>query len=98
MIQNTEDIGRLLRHYRQFEGLLQKDMLHKIGMTQQQYQNVESGKNVRLSTLLRVLEGLGLTMFFVPNSEVDQVIETLNGSPDHQEGNFWSQQLNDLKD
>ncbi|PXF30079.1 hypothetical protein WH50_17110 [Pokkaliibacter plantistimulans] len=40
----------------------QKDMLLRIGMSQQQYQRIESGQDVRLSTLLCVLAGMVLEL------------------------------------
>ena len=51
-------------------GLKQSDMLMKIGMSQQQYQRVEAGHDVRVSTLLRVLEGLGLELLLTPREQV----------------------------
>ncbi len=51
-------------------GLKQSDMLMKIGMSQQQYQRVEAGHDIRVSTLLRVLEGMGLELLFAPREQV----------------------------
>ncbi len=51
-------------------GLNQSDMLMKIGMSQQQYQRVEAGHDIRVSTLLRVLEGMGLELLLVPREQV----------------------------
>lgn len=51
-------------------GLKQSDMLMKIGMSQQQYQRVETGHDIRVSTLLRVLEGMGLELLLAPRGQV----------------------------
>lgn len=56
-------------------GIEQKDMYLRIGMKQQQYQRIESGNDIKLSTLLRVLEGLDLELSIKPkNSNKDLVI------------------------
>ena len=59
-------------------GLKQSDMLMKIGMSQQQYQRVETGHDVRVSTLLRVLEGIGLELLIVPREQVRQLENRLS--------------------
>jgi HTH-type transcriptional regulator / antitoxin HipB len=41
----------------------------KIGMPQQQYQRIEAGGDTRVSTLLRVIEGLGLELLLVPQEQ-----------------------------
>ena len=51
-------------------GLNQSDMLMKIGMSQQQYQRVEAGHDIRVSTLLRVLEGMGLELLLATREQV----------------------------
>lgn len=73
MRQTNRDIGKQLRTIRKTRQLRQKDMLFQIGMTQQQYQGAESGKDIRLSTLLRILEGLNVNMVLVPNEKMGQV-------------------------
>ena len=42
-----------------------------IGMSQQQYQRVESGQDLKVSTLLRILAGLDLELAVVDPSDVD---------------------------
>ncbi len=54
-------------------------MLMKIGMSQQQYQRVEAGHDIRVSTLLRVLEGMGLELLIAPREQV-QHLENRLGS------------------
>jgi len=65
-VKNIDEIAGLLIKQRKNLGIEQKDMYMKIGMKQQQYQRIESGSDVKLSTLLRVLEGLDLELSIVP--------------------------------
>jgi len=59
-------------------GLKQSDMLMKIGMSQQQYQRVEAGHDIRVSTLLLVLEGMGLELLIAPRERVRQMEDMLS--------------------
>lgn len=65
-MKTQEELAQALQHYRKAKGLGQKDMRLKIGMSQQQYQRAESGNDLRISTLLRILEGLDLELQLVP--------------------------------
>lgn len=65
-MKNVQDVAALLKQRRKALGLEQKDMYLQIGMKQQQYQRVETGSDMKLSTLLRVLEGLGLELAIAP--------------------------------
>ncbi|WP_259397695.1 helix-turn-helix domain-containing protein [Vibrio sp. SG41-7] len=56
-MKSVEEIATLLTEQRRKIGIEQKDMYMRIGMKQQQYQRIEAGSDVKLSTLLRVLEG-----------------------------------------
>ncbi|MFC5078870.1 hypothetical protein VTH8203_03385 [Vibrio thalassae] len=58
-MKSVEEIATLLTGQRRKIGIEQKDMYMRIGMKQQQYQRIAAGSDVKLSTLLRVLEGLG---------------------------------------
>ena len=58
-MKSVEEIATLLTEQRRKIGIEQKDMYMRIGMKQKQYQRIEAGSDVKLSTLLRVLEGLG---------------------------------------
>ncbi|WOA33266.1 helix-turn-helix domain-containing protein [Alloalcanivorax xenomutans] len=99
------EITRILEQRRKSLGLTQKDMLMRIGMSQQQYQRIESGGDTRVSTLLRILEGMGLQLRLVPEEQVAEVDALLNGTgrlernilsePD--EGH-WDKILKDLED
>ena len=66
-------------------GLNQSDMLMKIGMSQQQYQRVEAGHDIRVSTLLRVLEGMGLELLIAPREQVRH-LDNLPRSYGHERG------------
>ncbi|WP_413525171.1 helix-turn-helix domain-containing protein [Photobacterium phosphoreum] len=66
-MKNIDEIAALLIKQRKKLGIEQKDMYMLIGMKQQQYQRIEAGSDVKLSTLLRVLEGLDLELSIVPN-------------------------------
>ncbi|WED22794.1 helix-turn-helix transcriptional regulator [Vibrio sp. JC009] len=65
-MKSIEEIAVKLTEQRKKLGIEQKDMYMRIGMKQQQYQRVEAGSDVKLSTLLRVLEGLDLELSIVP--------------------------------
>ncbi|GAB2945432.1 transcriptional regulator [Hafnia psychrotolerans] len=71
-------VTEFLKRRRQQLNLNQKDMLMKVGMSQQQYQRIEAGGDLRLSTLLRVLEGMDLELVLVPRQKVAQVEELLH--------------------
>ncbi|MDD1784217.1 helix-turn-helix transcriptional regulator [Enterovibrio sp. ZSDZ35] len=65
-MKNVDEIAALLIEQRKKLGIEQKDMYMRIGMKQQQYQRIEAGSDVKLSTLLRVLEGLDLELSISP--------------------------------
>lgn len=88
-MNSIDEIPALLIEQRKKLKLEQKDMYMRIGMKQQQYQRIESGANVRLSTLLRVLEGLGLEMTISPKSNQQETYNT-SATP--------TSQLSDLQD
>ncbi|MHA2940126.1 helix-turn-helix domain-containing protein [Vibrio sp. RC27] len=68
-MKNIDEIAALLIEQRKKLGIEQKDMYMRIGMKQQQYQRIEAGSDVKLSTLLRVLEGLDLELSIVPKGD-----------------------------
>lgn len=78
MKQDSALLGQQLRKIRLVRNLRQRDMLFRIGMSQQQYQSIESGKDIRLSTLFRILEGLDASMVLVPNEKVDEIDQILH--------------------
>ena len=65
-MKEIDKIAALLIEQRKKLGIEQKDMYMRIGMKQQQYQRIEAGSDVKLSTLLRVLEGLDLELVIAP--------------------------------
>lgn len=97
MKQNVQDIAHQLRSHREARNLRQKDMLFRIGMTQQQYQNAESGKDIRLSTLLRILEGLDMSLVLVPNEKRKKLEEAL-AMPREPTGQTLLDTMKDLED
>ncbi|SGY99527.1 Transcriptional regulator, putative [Moritella viscosa] len=48
----------------------------RIGMKQQQYQRIEAGSDIKLSTLLRVLEGLDLELSITPKNKSTNLQQT----------------------
>ncbi|WP_427981189.1 helix-turn-helix domain-containing protein [Agarivorans sp.] len=68
-MKNIDEIAALLIEQRKKLGIEQKDMYMRIGMKQQQYQRIEAGSDVKLSTLLRVLEGLDLELSIAPKGK-----------------------------
>ncbi|MGR5451296.1 helix-turn-helix domain-containing protein [Vibrio campbellii] len=77
-MKNIDEIAALLIEQRKKLGIEQKDMYMRIGMKQQQYQRIEAGSDVKLSTLLRVLEGLGLELSIAPKGRKASVSPTEN--------------------
>ncbi|GEM_PF-1406494 len=70
-MKSIDEIAVLLTEQRRKLGIEQKDMYMRIGMKQQQYQRIEAGSDVKLSTLLRVLEGLDLELSITPKGRKD---------------------------
>ncbi|WP_252177930.1 helix-turn-helix transcriptional regulator [Endozoicomonas sp. 4G] len=95
-MKTQEELAKALRDYRKSKGLGQKDMLMRIGMSQQQYQRAESGSDLRVSTLFRILEGLDLELKLIPRhlSGEDELI-TPN---DENRQSAWQGFLKDLED
>ncbi len=74
-MKTIDEIASLIAEQRKKLGIEQKDMYLRIGMKQQQYQRIESGNDIKLSTLLRVLEGLDLELSInAKNSNVNSAI------------------------
>ncbi len=91
-MKNIDEIAALLIEQRKKLGIEQKDMYMRIGMKQQQYQRIEAGSDVKLSTLLRVLEGLELELSIAPKGRRDLSVSTASAFQ-HQ-----PPQKNDLED
>ena len=103
----SSKLGKRRRHL----ALNQTDMLMKIGMSQQQYQRVEAGSDMRVSTLLRILEGMGLELMLAPQERVRQLEKILNSDDydnallpvevdwqDEVKESAWSSVLSELED
>ena len=70
-MKTLSELSQRLVEERKKRGLSQKDMLMLIGMSQQQYQRIESGKDLKVSTLLRILAGLELELTLNEPSELE---------------------------
>lgn len=57
--------------------LKQKDMMLRIGVSRQQYQQLESKGNPRLNTLELVAKGLKSELMLIPAEKLDRVKEVL---------------------
>ncbi|WP_165856291.1 helix-turn-helix domain-containing protein [Marinobacter sp. JSM 1782161] len=102
-MQSLAELTDILQARRKQLGLSQKDMRMRIGMSQQQYQKIESGSDVRLSTLLRILEGMGLELAIRPPGQESASRSVDRASTDARadiepEASVWSVELGDLKD
>ncbi len=88
-------LAELLIAERKKRNLSQKDMRMLIGMSQQQYQRIESGQDLKVSTLLRILAGLELELSITDPDQTtqNQHIESLSIADD-----FWSRKHKHLED
>lgn len=94
-MKSVNAITTLLISERKKRNLTQKDMRMLIGMSQQQYQRIEAGQDIKVSTLLRVLAGLDLTLAIIdPSAEIKETHAIQNA----EEQNFWSVQHKHLED
>ncbi|MFZ1874920.1 MAG: helix-turn-helix domain-containing protein [Chania sp.] len=73
-MRKIDELSSILKQRRRELNWNQKDFLMAIGMTQQQYQRLESGSDMRLSTLLKVLEAMGLECVIVPKARVKEAV------------------------
>ena len=81
-MKTLNELSTELEKRRRHLALNQTDMLMQIGMSQQQYQRIEAGSDMRVSTLLRILEGMGLKLLLIPR-ERDRQIEKMLKSADY---------------
>ncbi|AGB80955.1 putative transcriptional regulator with C-terminal CBS domains [Serratia sp. FGI94] len=72
-MRQLSELSKILKEKRCELGWSQKDFLMKIGMTQQQYQRIESGSDIRMSTLLRILAAMDLEYVIVPKRHIGDV-------------------------
>ncbi|BEN47857.1 transcriptional regulator [Serratia marcescens] len=101
-MRKLSEISALLKAKRIELGWSQKDFLMKIGMTQQQYQRVESGSDMRMSTLLRILAAMDLEYVIVPKRSVRDVEcllqQTVSHAPEVSNLQNFEEKLKDLED
>jgi len=94
-MKTLNELSELLVRERKKRALSQKDMRMLIGMSQQQYQRVESGQDLKVSTLLRILAGLGLE-FSV--SDPSDMASKPTISPNADTENIWASKHKHLED
>ncbi len=113
-MKHLADISALVMAQRKQRQLSQKDMRMKVGMLQQQYQRIEAGSDLKVSTLMRILAGLQQELLIVPANRVHEVQAFLDGTLDSTGDNagkgaeknagksdkddFWSAQQQHLED
>ena len=68
-----ESLKQQFKKRRKELGLKQHDMLLRIGMSRQQYQNLESKGNPRLDTLELIAKGLNGELLFIPQEKLSQI-------------------------
>ncbi len=110
-MKTLTELSSELGKRRRYLALNQTDMLMKVGMSQQQYQRVEAGSDMRVSTLLRILEGMGLELMLAPQERVRQLEKILSSDDydnvllpaevdwqDEVKESAWSSVLSELED
>ena len=68
-----------LKQRRKALGLKQHDMMLRVGMSRQQYQQLESRGNPRLNTLELIAKGLNSELMLIPNEKLPAVRALLGG-------------------
>ena len=71
------DLLTQLKKRRLALGLKQKDMMLRIGVSRQQYQQIESKGNPRLNTLELIAKGLKSELMLIPNEKLGLIKEIL---------------------
>ncbi len=94
-MKTLKELSKLLVEERKKRGLSQKDMRMLIGMSQQQYQRSESGQDLKVSTLFRILVGLGLELSISDPSAIDSKRKTATNSESE---NVWAGKHKHLED
>ena len=95
-MKTLQELALALRRQRRNLRLNQKDMLMRIGMSQQQYQRIESGGDLRVSTLLRILEGVDLELMVVTKEQHNTISE--NSGAVLPESLPWGELIDSLAD
>ena len=94
-MKTLNELSERLVRERKKRKLSQKDMRMLIGMSQQQYQRVESGQDLKVSTLLRILAGLNLELSVVDPSDIDGKSTT---SANSETESIWASRHKQLED
>lgn len=94
-MKTLKELSELLVRERKKRALSQKDMRMLIGMSQQQYQRVESGQDLKVSTLFRILAGLGLELSISDPSDLDSK-RAISSNVDAE--NIWVSKQKHLED
>jgi len=94
-MRTLNEITTRLAEVRKKQGLTQQDMRMLIGMSQQQYQRIETGQDLKVSTLLRILAGLGLTLDF---SDPHRLAKYEGIEQRQSDENFWLKKYKHLED
>ncbi|AUU09734.1 helix-turn-helix domain-containing protein [Serratia marcescens] len=101
-MRKLSEISALLKEKRIELGWSQKDFLMKIGMTQQQYQRIETGSDMRVSTLLRILAAMDLEYVIVPKKPARDVEcllqQEVSRAPEAGKPHNFEKKLKDLED
>lgn len=92
-------VGSLLKQLKKRRlalGLKQNDMMMRIGMSRQQYQQLESRGNPRLETLDLVAKGLKGELMLIPKEKISAVLAVLErGEVEPQVTNYALEQPED---
>ena len=94
-MKTLNELSERLSEERKKRGLSQKDMRMLIGMSQQQYQRVESGQDIKVSTLMRILAGLNLELSL---SNPDQIDPNPDPSINADTDDVWASMHKHLED
>ena len=70
----TSDWGERLRAMREGRGWTQRDLAHRTGRSQARISQIEQGRdNVRLATLVNLLEALGYELVALPKGQLSAI-------------------------
>ena len=94
-MRTLPELAAALHRQRTAQSLSQQEMRMLTGMSQQQYQRIEAGQDMKVSTLLRVLAGLNLELYI---ADAEGSARTLETEGVHQQDDFWMRQHKHLVD
>ncbi len=76
-----KSLRRQLKTRRTQLGMKQHDMFLRVGISRQQYQQIESKGNPRLNTLELIAKGLKSEILLIPQEKLSAVKSILKGEP-----------------